>query len=407
MPRIDQQKNTSECILLGCDVFTDDAVFMVVVDRTSGRGERSYDARGLHDRPKKSFNLLFPVSTMQIKSSSGSRADPEHVQPEPAKSALANSNSTTVQDLVERVKGPEAVKQLDQLVQEAHDLDIQLFHYAAAIGDRDFFSIMMAFLPLGTLTEELRRPNQNGMTPIECAKTVHSSLATSIEAFLLTRGVDSKPESSSTLLAVGPQTSAPHRALDLVGAVEDDTNMKRVQVSPSRYFDCSIVASTVGETLRANGIYYAAARAVYVRHVRSDKLNELAQYGCELLAFPESNETSGGLWTGSKIAELAQEERFRATFKIYSPFGDHPCTFLSGGNAGDPFKFNIREKHDFGYDNRRVMIKLPDDGIVFCRGVGGDCKNPKMACVLFDAEGNVRDQYGYKGKLGRWNDIFQ
>lgn len=53
------------------------------------------------------------------------------------------------------------------------------------------------------------------------------------------------------------------------------------------------------------------------------------------------------------------------------------------------------------------MIKLPDEGIVYCRGVGDDYRNPEMACVLFDSSGKVRDRYGYLGKLGRWNDIVQ
>ncbi|KAE9127508.1 hypothetical protein PF007_g5579 [Phytophthora fragariae] len=370
-------------------------------------------------------------------------------------------NPLDVEDLIERVKGSEAIAQLNHLVQEAHDRDVNLLHYAAAIGDRDFFSIIMSSLPLETLIKELRLRNQNGMTPIECAKTMHPSLATSIE----------------------------------VSFWEGNADLTRVEVGSNRYNVCSKVASTVGETLRANGIYYAAARAVYVRHVRSDKLNELAGYGGKLLAFPESDETSGFLWTGPQIAELAQEERFRASFKIYTPctsanqqlapgmsvlldlenlsptpsaeekliivrylpsprtvdtntrtrrhlcisdsgvrvpdkgytddkflkgfrrgwydgvyyrtVGDPPNVFLSGGNAGSPYKLNIQEEDEFGLDNRRVMIKLPDEGVVYCRGVGNSRKNPEMACVLFDSEGNVHDRYGYRGKLGRWNDIFQ
>ncbi|KAE8891913.1 hypothetical protein PF003_g24053 [Phytophthora fragariae] len=357
-----------------------------------------------------------------------------------------------------RVKGSEAIAQLNHLVQEAHDRDVNLLHYAAAIGDRDFFSIIMSSLPLETLIKELRLRNQNGMTPIE-------------------------------------SNVSPPASYQPPGEGEGNADLTRVEVGSNRYNVCSKVASTVGETLRANGIYYAAARAVYVRHVRSDKLNELAGYGGKLLAFPESDETSGFLWTGPQIAELAQEERFRASFKIYTPctsanqqlapgmsvlldlenlsptpsaeekliivrylpsprtvdtntrtrrhlcisdsgvrvpdkgytddkflkgfrrgwydgvyyrtVGDPPNVFLSGGNAGSPYKLNIQEEDEFGLDNRRVMIKLPDEGVVYCRGVGNSRKNPEMACVLFDSEGNVHDRYGYRGKLGRWNDIFQ
>ncbi|KAG6961509.1 hypothetical protein JG688_00009046 [Phytophthora aleatoria] len=94
-------------------------------------------------------------------------------------------------------------------------------------------------------------------------------------------------------------------------------------------------------------------------------------------------------------------------FLYFRCVGDHPSRFLSGGDASNSYKFNIREAQDFGYDNMRVMIELPDEGIVYCRGVGDNHTNPEMACVLFDSEGNVRDRYAYLGKLGRWNDIVQ
>ncbi|KAG3012217.1 hypothetical protein PC119_g12930 [Phytophthora cactorum] len=92
-------------------------------------------------------------------------------------------------------------------------------------------------------------------------------------------------------------------------------------------------------------------------------------------------------------------------FLYFRCVGDHPSRFLSGGDASNSYKFNNREEQDFGYDNMRVMIELPDEGIVYCRGVGDNHTNPEMACVLFDSEGNVRDRYAYLGKLGRWNDI--
>lgn len=87
--------------------------------------------------------------------------------------------------------------------------------------------------------------------------------------------------------------------------------------------------------------------------------------------------------------------------------GDHPNQFLSGGVDGNDYKFNIREVHGFGFDNRRIMIKLPVEGFVFCRGVGGDVRNPEMSCVLFHADGTVQNTDGYKNLLGRWNDMAQ
>lgn len=87
--------------------------------------------------------------------------------------------------------------------------------------------------------------------------------------------------------------------------------------------------------------------------------------------------------------------------------GDSPHRFLSGGVVSNPYKFNVREEHDLGMDNKRVMVKLRDEGIVFCRGVGSDHANPLMACVLFHADGRVRDRNGFKGMMGRWDDIVQ
>ncbi|TDH71469.1 hypothetical protein CCR75_008292 [Bremia lactucae] len=87
--------------------------------------------------------------------------------------------------------------------------------------------------------------------------------------------------------------------------------------------------------------------------------------------------------------------------------GDASCSYLSVGDGSKQCKYNIRKEHDFGYENTRVMIALPDEGIVFCRGVGDDKSNPEMACVLFDDEGNVCERYGHLGKLGRWKDIVQ
>lgn len=46
----------------------------------------------------------------------------------------------------------------------------------------------------------------------------------------------------------------------------------------------------------------------------------------------------------------------------YRMVGHFPHLYLSGGTAGNPRKFNIREEDDFGFDNRRVMIKLPHEG---------------------------------------------
>jgi hypothetical protein len=96
-------------------------------------------------------------------------------------------------------------------------------------------------------------------------------------------------------------------------------DLKRLQVNPSRFIVCSSTASTVGATLRANGIYYAAARAVYVRQVRAATLSELKTHGENVLAFPERDNTLSLLWQGSKIAELAKAEDFRASFKVFAP----------------------------------------------------------------------------------------
>ncbi|KAI9989048.1 hypothetical protein PInf_022774 [Phytophthora infestans] len=392
------------------------------------------------------------------------------------------------QELISSVKQTPDPTQLLQLVEQAHEWHIQLFHFAAAIGDREFYGVMMAFLPLGAFMKELLLPNQNGMTAIQCAKTMNPLLATDIETCLLSRGV------------IVTQSSRGYVVASAISSIVGAPYLKRVDVRPNRFAACLSTASTVGLTLRANGIHYAAARAVYVQQVRSQALDELAFYGDKLLAFAASGTvgcdecrsvtTRSVAWSGPKIADLAKEASFRAKFDIFAPcknasqqlvpgtsvlldfanlspppseeerlmilrlnpsqgkpepkiaisyfgvrvpdagyydddflrgfrrgwyndslyfrcVGDRPDRFLSGGDASKAKRFNIRENHDFGYDDMRVMIELPDEGIVFCRGVGDNPNNPEMACVLFDSAGNVRDRYGYLGKLGRWSDIVQ
>ncbi|GLD94392.1 hypothetical protein PINS_up003003 [Pythium insidiosum] len=88
--------------------------------------------------------------------------------------------------------------------------------------------------------------------------------------------------------------------------------------------------------------------------------------------------------------------------------GDHPNRFLSGGVQGNDYKFRVNESEDFGVSGKCATVKLPDVGIVFCRGVGDDDDaDPEMACVLFNEDGSVRDRYAYRGLLGRWLDIIQ
>ncbi|ETM51576.1 hypothetical protein L914_04620 [Phytophthora nicotianae] len=417
-----------------------------------------------------------PISSMELPSPSKPRIVNDH----PSDFVHVDTlESITVQDLIQHVKQTPDTTQLLQLLEQARDLHIQLFHFAAATGDREFYANAMAFLPIDAFVKELLLPNQNRMTAIQCAKTTNPSLANDIESFLLSRGV--------ILIRNFPGF-----------VVAEDPHLKRVNVGPSRYVVCSNTASTVGLTLRANAIHYAAKRAVYVQQVRLHKLDELAFYGDKLLAFSESDTTLSVVWSGSKIADLAKEEGFRAKFKVFtsckyagqqltrgmsvlldlenlSPppsakeslmilrlypsegrlgngsntpanqqttisssgvrvadlgyrddqflkgfrrgwynesiyfrcVGDHPNCFLSGGNASNSTKFDIREEHDFGYDNTRVMIELPDEGVVYCRGVGDNHTNPEMACVLFDHRGNARERYAYLGKLGRWSDIVQ
>ncbi|KAG3098352.1 hypothetical protein PI124_g15375 [Phytophthora idaei] len=71
----------------------------------------------------------------------------------------------TAQALISRVKQTPDTTELLQLVEQARDLHVQqLFHFAAAIGDRGFYGMIMVFLPLETFIKELLIPNQSGMT---------------------------------------------------------------------------------------------------------------------------------------------------------------------------------------------------------------------------------------------------
>ncbi|KAG6957512.1 hypothetical protein JG687_00009936 [Phytophthora cactorum] len=247
------------------------------------------------------------------------------------------------------------------------------------------------------------------MTVISCAKNMNPSLATDIKVFLLSRGVILTTNARGFVVA--SPTSPVASGLSSV----EDPHLNRVDVHPGRFVFCSDTASTVGLTLRGNGTQYAATNAVYTRQVRFHALDELAFYGDKLLALSTTDTTlSRGLGPRSLILVRKRDSVQSSIsllrvqgFLYFRCVGDHPSRFLSGGDASNSYKFNNREEQDFGYDNMRVMIELPDEGIVYCRGVGDNHTNPEMACVLFDSEGNVRDRYAYLGKLGRWNDIVQ
>jgi hypothetical protein len=79
---------------------------------------------------------------------------------------------------------------LEALARHAAAVGANLFHYAAAVGDREFFSIMMTFLPLPAFAKEMRRCNTNGMKPIDCCEHIHPALATALKTFFIERGVN-------------------------------------------------------------------------------------------------------------------------------------------------------------------------------------------------------------------------
>ncbi|RLN88793.1 hypothetical protein BBJ28_00023295 [Nothophytophthora sp. Chile5] len=280
----------------------------------------------------------------------------------------------------------------------------------------------------------------------------------------------------------------------------DAANLNRIEVAASKFVVCPNAATTIGATLRANGIYYAALDAVYVRQIDFDRCATWRVHEAQLLAVPVAESPPTYVCSGRGIADYAREESFRTKFHVYVPcsgsdqvlapgmavmldlevrcfcklsqalsatrkfailryypsqgqlnldtqthhgacisasgaqvrdkgyrdndfltgfrrgwyedvywrtVGDGPDRFLSGGVEGNNYKFNVRKEHDFGHDDKRIMIKLPNEGVVFCRGVGMNWDNPLMACVLFDQDGRVQDNYHYKGRLGRWNDIVQ
>jgi hypothetical protein len=45
---------------------------------------------------------------------------------------------------------------------------------------------------------------------------------------------------------------------------------------------------------------------------------------------------------------------------------------LAGGIHGHHVKFRVTDAEDFGLPGKCMMLKLPDDGMVFCRGIAGD-----------------------------------
>lgn len=77
---------------------------------------------------------------------------------------------------------------------------------------------------------------------------------------------------------------------------------------------------------------------------------------------------------------------------------------LSGGTKNVPFERN-NYKVSEGHAHKRILVELPGFGVTYCRGVGNDTKNPIMACVLLNADGEIVDEYGLHNFIGRWNDI--
>ncbi|KAL3666976.1 hypothetical protein V7S43_007921 [Phytophthora oleae] len=259
------------------------------------------------------------------------------------------------------------------------------------------------------------------------------------------------------------------------------------EVARDRFVCCSNSGTTVGDTLRANGIYYTVCSAVYIQLTQ---FNSVVQYNERLLAISGDESGRTTILKGSEVAPFAMEESFRAQFQVfyqctsvsqsvvqgatvlidkekipsvvtadaiqnvmilrYYPVpgtisldtptphgvcisetqqirisddfdadgmkenvywrvvGDGANHFLSGGTGEKPYKFNIRKTDDFGNVSKRIMLKLPGVGIVFCRGISSNSENPEMACVLFDSTtAEITNKYGFQGKFGCWRDIVQ
>lgn len=96
----------------------------------------------------------------------------------------------SVQDMVDSAKSEQDAARLTTLVRQAAEQRADLFHYAAAVGDQAFFSIIMAFLPTPVFAREMRRRNANGRRPLECCEHMHPTLASALKTFFIKNGVD-------------------------------------------------------------------------------------------------------------------------------------------------------------------------------------------------------------------------
>jgi hypothetical protein len=66
--------------------------------------------------------------------------------------------------------------------------------------------------------------------------------------------------------------------------------------------------------------------------------------------------------------------------------GDPPHGCLAGGIHGQHVMFRVTDAETL--PGKWMMLKLPDDGMVFCRGIAGDDhRNPWTACVVIKPDG--------------------
>lgn len=133
---------------------------------------------------------------------------------------------------------------------------------------------------------------------------------------------------SSSAQIVSPQTGV--LVLPTNDATEMPSELRRRQVSPNRFVVCPNSSSTVGATLRANGVYYAAVDAVYVRQTHFGSARDLAAYDQKLLAVPISDAPPSVIWSGAAIAGFAVHESFHAVFQVYTVCTDAKQTLEPG-----------------------------------------------------------------------------
>lgn len=124
-----------------------------------------------------------------------------------------------VQDMAAFAKREWDAATLTALVQQAAEQRADLFHYVAAVGDQEFFSIMMAFLPMRVFTREMGRRNANGQRPHECCEHMHPTLASALKTFFIKNGVDldGKPKVSA---ADSARVGRPVKLQEIVGMEE-------------------------------------------------------------------------------------------------------------------------------------------------------------------------------------------